>query len=46
MVHGVQYIKDIRKLDPGIGGPKLWYMQEQELDSPDFSQLIPILDSS
>ncbi|MBR0297604.1 MAG: DDE-type integrase/transposase/recombinase [Bacteroidales bacterium] len=26
----LQYIKDIRKLDPGIGGPKLWYMYKTE----------------
>ena len=26
----MQYIKDVRKLDPGIGGPKLWYMYKTE----------------
>ena len=26
----LQYIKDIRKLDPGIGGPKLWHMYKTE----------------
>ena len=26
----MQYIKDVRKLDPGIGGPKLWYMYKTD----------------
>ena len=26
----MQYIKDVRKLDPGIGGSKLWYMYKTE----------------
>ena len=32
----MQYIKDVRKLDPGIGGPKLWYMYKTEFgcDNP------------
>ena len=32
----LQYIRDVRKQDPGIGGTKLWYMYMRELgcDSP------------
>ena len=32
----LQYIRDIRKVDPGIGGMKLWYMYHSEFrfDSP------------
>lgn len=32
----IQYVKDVRKEDPGIGGKKLWYMYQKEFhsDSP------------
>ena len=32
----LQYIKDIRKLDPGIGGEKIWHMYQKEfgIDCP------------
>ena len=26
----LQYIKEIRKLDPGMGGPKMWVMYQSE----------------
>ena len=40
----LQFIRDIREKDPGIGGVKLWYMYQRDFEGND--KKIPVVEIS